>query len=118
MKATIDGQPIQIEGAPIQVFFNYREQETELREGVTTLRAVECVIRPFPQTKEDEPQPYSTGIALCSPLDKFDKSKGRLLAWKRAVQGESGQSRFTREQRRDLWSWFTSACRLPDDTKF
>lgn len=115
MKATINGRDIMINRRTVQIFFNYGEAPI-LNEGKDSARYVECVIRPFPIQPGTEPKPLASGRAVCSPLDNFNKSKGRLLAWKRAI-GDELESPFTREQRQDLWTWFTNTCRLPENTK-
>lgn len=118
MKATMpDGSPILIDGKPTQILFTYGEAEATLGGEPTTVREVECVIRPFPAENTEDPTPFSTGVAQCSPLDNFDRTKGRFLAWKRAI-GNQYFSRFTKEQRTDLWSWFVSCISLPKDNNF
>ncbi len=126
MKATIDGKPVVVGGKPIQIFFSYGEEEATLGGKPTTLRAVECVIRPFPEGTTEDPTPFSTGTSKCSPLDNFQKDKGRYLAWRRAVGYERLQtdkedrtpSVFSKEERTALWSWFTNTCRLPRNLEF
>lgn len=113
MKAVVDGQPVTINGTPVQVYFNYTTEQMAYgkRKDPVEVRGVECVIRPLPANENEDTIPFSTGVALCSPLDNFNKAEGRFLAWKRAVQENP---RFTREQRQQLWRWFTSTCRLPN----
>lgn len=117
MKVVVNDQDVQVNGTPVQVYFNYGETDVELLNGPATVRSVECIIRPFPENKDVETEPISTGIAMCSPLDNFNRSKGRFLAWKRAV-GNPDDSPFTRDQRAQLWTWFTNTCTLPSDRSF
>lgn len=57
------------------VTFVTLENEKELR------RAVKCLI-----TKEgDKDNVIAAGLSVCSPVDNFDKEKGRRLSFERAV---------------------------------
>jgi hypothetical protein len=114
MKAIVDGQPVLVAGLPVQVYFNYGEKELDLLAGPTVCRAVECVIRPFPETRDAEPEPFATGAAYVSPQDNFNKAAGRLLAWRRATAAP----RFTKDERKALWQWFMDTCSLPEKTSF
>jgi hypothetical protein len=113
VKAVVNGAPVVIDGQPVQVYFNYTTEQVAYgkRKDPVEVRGVECVIRPFPASEGEDTLPLSTGVALCSPLDNFNKAEGRFLAWKRAVQESP---RFTRAQRQALWAWFTTTCRLPN----
>lgn len=114
MKVVLDNQPVVIDEQPVQVYFNYGTSEVDLLDGPATVRSVECIIRPFPSAPDQETEPFSTGVAQCSPLDNYSKVKGRLLAWRRAT----AHPRFTKTQRQELWAWFVSTCRLPDNTNY
>lgn len=106
--------PVVVDGQPVQIYFNYGDVVADFKgaSGVQT-RYTECVIRPVPTSDTDDPQPFSVGTAICGPADNFDRAAGRFLAWQRATSNPG----FTKDEKRALWTWFTSTCRLPRDKR-
>lgn len=98
---------VDVDGNPLQVLFNYRYSENEEKRAL--IREVECVIRHYPGEENEFFPSIITGVAKCSAKDNFDKRKGRLLAWKRAMDN----GLFFKDQKRQLWKWFLKNCKLP-----
>ena len=89
--------PVTVDDKPVQVLFDHYPE----------FNSTFCTIRLLDETPE---LIIAEGVANCSEMDAYDKCKGRYLAWKRAVDSDI----FTKEERANLWTWYTSTCKLPD----
>lgn len=107
---------LEIEGLPYTLHFNHTKDKREHWMTKCVFHPGKCTIKGHADSfrEEDKPLLYGcallygrVGVAHCNPSDQFRKTRGRVIALERALEGLS------RAERSKVWNAYFKIAQRP-----